>query len=263
MAHTLQVAPPTPQPRLGGIKAVAGEIITEQRLGATDSIVWEGTPWATLRDTRRACFDEEPDEPVAKTFDGVQQFAGVGTPFAKYAGVSCWLGGDDDRTYEAQARAALEALEDRAAEAALWEWALAASTAGSPATLAEAIAIAEDYADGVYPFRPALVLSRHDATLAAAAGVLKEADGKLITHQGTPVIASGAIPDDDHGTVAIVGQPKIYATEIVAVRAPNLAKNTDHAIAERVYAIAVDSEFRFVTAIGGYTPPAPPEEPTP
>lgn len=263
MALSLQVAPPTPAPRLGGIKTVAGEFAHEQRLGATDSIVWEGTPWATLRDTRRECFDPTPETPGVKTFDGVDEFAGISAPYAKYAGISCYIGGDADGSYPEAARAALEALEDRAAEAALWEWALGASTAGEPATLVEAIAIAEDYADGVYPFRPVLVMSRHDATLASAAGVLKEVDGKLITHQGTPVIASGAIPDDDHGTVAIIGQPKVYASEVVVARAPDTGANLDYAIAERIYAVAVDSEFRFITAIGGYTPPAPPEEPTP
>lgn len=241
MAQVQQVAPPQRKPRVGGIKDVSGEFVTENRLAASTGIVWEDSGCGVdLSATRAGCYDAvTPVE--SKEGTGVGQFTGVGPAFARYAGVTCWLGGDQEGpTYVEQARERLAGGEDRAVEAQLMAWAEdgEAVTGGS---IVETIAALEQYADANYIGQPVLVMSREMADLAYAADALHREDGKLVSPNGTPVVASGAI---ESSAIAIIGWPAVYASEIVAAVGLAWSTNTELAIAERVYAIAVDCAFR-------------------
>lgn len=182
-----------------------------------------------------------------KTLDGVDQYTSIlDTPFAVYKGVQCFLGGDEDGdSYESQARAGLEAWEDREAESELWTWGLAASSPGTAANIARAISLAEDYADANYVGRPVILMSRRYTSKAD----LKNVDGLLTTVNGTPVIAVGGITASDTDVVVVVGMPAVYASPIRTYTAPDVRTNVMMALAERVLDIAVDCDFRYaVTA---------------
>ena len=248
MALVTQVARPERRARSGGIKSIVGEFTPVERLGASDEIGWEGADCGDVKSTFVACFTDEENIPN-KTFDGVEQISGISAPFARYAGVSCFIGGDSDESYLEQARRLLLAREDRAVETVLWGWAKAAPTPGTAANLTEAIGKAEQFADADYVGLPVLVMSRQDATAAAAAGALKNEDGKLVSPNGVPVLATGVIPDADLGTVAVIGWPGVYATAVTVAQAPQLSTNVDKAIAERVYAVGIDCEFRYAVKV--------------
>ena len=159
MAQVQQVAPPQRKPRVGGIKDVSGEFVTENRLAATTGIAWEDSSCGVrLSTTRAGCYDAvTPVDPKEGT--GVGQFTGVGPAFARYAGVTCWLGGDaDGPSYVEQARARLAAGEDRAVEKELMAWA-ASDSAVSSSDIVGLIAALEQFADANYAGLPVLILS--------------------------------------------------------------------------------------------------------
>ena len=236
MAQLVQA--PTRQPRLGGIKQIVGEFISEERLGITP-IAWEDSGCGLPKQTRATCYDEVV--PIAdKEFEGVDGLTSIAPAFAQYAGVECFIGGDSvGASYTEQARTLLEQGEDRMVEQVLWDWIsdAAAQTAASPA---EAIAAVEQKADQEYVGRPVIVMSRATADAAFAAGALARENGSLVTPHGNPVLASGSVTD---GAVAAIGQPAVYATAIRSAIATNKGSNLTAAIAERVYAIGVDCNY--------------------
>lgn len=241
MAQVQQVTAPQRKPRVGGIKDVSGPFVVEQRLAAVTDIVWEGSDCGVeLSETRAGCYDLVT--PAAnKEATGVDQFAGIGPSFARYAGVECFIGGDQDGpSFEAQATARLEAAEDRTVEAKLMEWALG-GTPIAAVGIAAAIANLEQAADAGYIGQPVLLMSRAMADLAYAADVLTRENGRLISPNGTPVVASGAIEGPE---IAITGWPTVYASPIVSARGIAWGTNLDMALAERLYAIGIDCEFR-------------------
>lgn len=243
MALVTPVTAPARRPRSGGIKDVIDGYVTEERLAAVEGVEWEDAGCGFPRETFAACAgDLVPD----KEYDGVETLEGIGKPFFLYAGVQCYLGGDNDGpSYAEQASAILAAGEDRAIEERLWAWALDATDTDTAATLVEAIAAAEKYADANYVAAPVLILSRDAATLAFAAGALEREDGKLVTANGVRVLATGVVADADAGTVGIIGQPAVYAGNDVVRQTPDTTLNTSMAIAERGYAVGVDCQFRY------------------
>lgn len=247
----LLVQAPRRTQRVGGIKSIAGEFVNEPRLGGPESIEWFGEGCALPSDTRAGCYDETNDDPVELEAGGVETFAAIAAPFAQYAGIKCWLGGDSEgESYTAQAEAALAAGEDRRLEQELWTWAADGTTATAD-TLAAAIGAAEEAADSDYLGRPVLIMSRTSATLAKAAGILAREDGILVTANGTPVLATGEAPADE---VAIVGAVAVYASPVVTSTAPEVLMNTDMAFAQRIYTIGVDCAYRHHVAIDTETP---------
>lgn len=238
------VTAPTRKPRSGGIKSVVGEFTLEPRLTVA-GIAWEDAGCGFPHETRAGCYDDVVD-PEAKEGDGVDQHESIAPPFARYKGVDCFIGGDNvGDSYVDQAKAALEAGEDREVESQLFLWADAVTiTADSGATISEVIAAAEEAADTGYVGQPVLFMSRHDAALAFAEKALVRENGVLVTGNGTPVIASGVFPDNTWGTVFILGAVEVYATPVVAQVAHAFASNHTLAIAERVYAIGVDCDYR-------------------
>lgn len=225
-------------------QAVGGGAVT---IGVDGVVDYTGTPDGEQTFTYTAVGTAggfyPPKEP-----GGVGQFEGIVAPFALFAGVECYLGGDDEgASYVEQARALLEQGEDREVESALWEWAAAGDAitpAGSVETFATAIGELEEYADTAYVGLPVIILSRAAATLAKAEGVIVRDEGKLYTVNGVPVLATGAVGDEDQAKVSIIGQPAVYASDVVAYAAPKLAANRAMALAERVYTLGVDCDFR-------------------
>lgn len=178
------------------------------------------------------------------------QFTQAVGPFALYAGVTCWLGGDQDGSYESQAVAKLDLLEERGIEAKLFDW--AATQAGSPASsgsLIEAIAQVENAADKEYAGQPLIIMSRYAAQMAFQEGALDRENGQLVTGNGNPVLAVHQEDADENVAVYAVGWPRVFASPVRAHRAPDLRANRDLAIAERVYAIAVDCDFAVTSEI--------------
>lgn len=250
----LQVQAPTRRPRQGGIKAVVGEFVTENRLaavpGGATQIGWEDSGCGFPKTTRAGCYDDVVAD-AEKIPDGVEIVNIIGDPFARYKGVECWLGGDTlGSTYEEQARTAFEQGEDREVEEVLVAWAAAAATPGAATSVVKAIGVADDYADENYVGQPVMLMSRDAANEAFAGGALAYRDGVLVTAAGTPVISTGAFPAGvDDQTVMAIGMPAVYASDIIARMAIAHAENLAMAIAERVFAIGVDCEFRYAVLV--------------
>jgi hypothetical protein len=244
MAILVQAPPRTP--REGGIKSVASPFITVPRLGLPEGdLVWEDSTCGFTDETWVDCV--RPLDAELKTGAGVTQYEVQVPAFARYKGVSCFIGGDGvGPSFQEQAESALAAGEDRPIEAALWAWAALAPTPGAAATIAEAIAAAEDYADTNYVGRPILLISREDAELAYTAGALDFVNGNLVTGNKTPVLASGEIPS---GSIAVVGGIAVYVTDVVAKAAAEYEDNIILAVAERKYAIGIDCAFRYVVTV--------------
>lgn len=247
MPLVIPVARPARRPRSGGIKAVIGEFLLETRLTAGEEIGWEASDCGPVAETRAGCFSSV--DPAEKEFSGITQFTGTGEPFARYAGVACFLGGDDEEDYKSQALALLSQWEDREVEGVLWEWAAGAASPGEAASVVAAIAAADAHADENYAGLPILLVNRADADEAFAAGVLEHRDGLLVTGNGTPVIASAKFPA---GSVAVTGWIAVYATDANSFGAIDHRYNTEYALAERIYSIAVDCEYRHL--VGPETP---------
>jgi hypothetical protein len=179
--------------------------------------------------------------------DGINQYTSIlSGPFAVYKGVECYIGGDaTGGSYQEQASAALEAWEDREVEQELWDWAVAAPTPGTAANIARAISLAEDYADDNYVGQPVILMSRRYTSKAD----LKNDEGVLRTVNGTPVIAVGGIALADTDMVVAIGMPAVYASRVFVQDATDHDSNVTQAIAQRIYDLAVDCDFRYaVTA---------------
>src|SRR6478735_6472916 len=248
----LQVQAPTRRPRQGGIKTVieGGAFIPVDRLAVVNQaggLAWESSGCGLPKTTRAGCYDDVIGD-APKTFDGISQFTTIGDPFARYAGVECYLG-DDEESYLDQARTLLDQGEDRSIESVLWNWAAAAPTPGTGATYAEAIGKVEDHADVNYVGAPIILMSRVAADLAYAEGVLEREDGRLVTANGNWVLATGSAVDDQNTRIIAIGGLAVYASSEVRAAAMLLHENLGAAIAERVYAIGVDCDFRYAVDV--------------
>lgn len=251
MAQVQQVAPPRRQPRKGTLKRLlGGSFVREQRLAAVTAVVWEDSSCGWYSFTRAGCYDTVVAD-APKSAIGISQFEGIAPPFAVYRGVECYLGGDNGgATYREQALAALEVDEELAVEAKLAEWAFADAAGTTRATLLDAVALIEENASEEYNGLPLLIVSRSLAVFGAAEQVFFREDGGLVTANGTPVLTTSGVGFSDlNSVVAAIGWPEVYASDPIAYQADDLPQNMSMAIAERVYAIGVDCEYRFAVTI--------------
>lgn len=239
------VSTPQRKPRKGGIKSVVGEFVTTDRLGAGAGIEWISDGCEFPKAAPGLCYvDNSPTG--NKEFVGVE--VGSGPIFALYAGVKCYLGPSTD--YAERAARLLEQGEGRGVEEVLWEW--AATTGGAPnaaTSLLDAIALAEESADSYYVGMPVILMSRRVAVWARSVKAIfgDEETGQLWTANGTPVIATAAASD---AQLSIIGYPTIYTSrESVNIDAIDPTTNQQMAIAERIYAIAVDCAFVFTYTV--------------
>lgn len=238
------VSPPVRKPRKGGIKSVVGEFVSTARLGAANAIQWISDGCEFPKAAPGLCYSPVPVT-GDKEFDGIDH--GSGPIFGLYQGVKCFLGPDAD--YDARARQLLEQGEARGVEEVLWEYANSAGGTGPAQTSWPAvIGQMEEAADTLYVGQPVIMLSRFAAVQARAAKALfgDEETGRLWTANGTPVIASAAASD----TVAVVmGWPTVYASDVTVVTVIDHAVNQQMALAERIYALAIDCEWALHYAV--------------
>ena len=157
-----------------------------------------------------------------------------------------------DADFDRRARKLLDEGEARGVEEVLWEW--ANTTAGAPiaaTSIVNAVGQADEFADSYYVGEPVLMMSRLNAVRARAEGALfggNAWDGTLWTANGTPAIASAAASD---ASIFVMGWPTVYRSDETVTRVVDPRQNLDMAIAERVYAIAVDCAL-----VAGFTVPA-------
>ena len=250
------VPAPVRKPRVGGLKDILGGYVDQPRLGVAD-IAWEDGTCGFPSTTRAGCYDSGvPAED--KDFAGVAQYTAIGPAFAQYAGVECFIGGDSiGDSYLAQARAKLEQGEDVEVANRLGDWAAEApvafllDTANPLQSAAMALGSLEAQAALEYVGQPVILAPVAIATMLFAAGALVREGGKLITGLGTPVVLYGTAATS---VLSIVGHPAVYASPITAARGVLLHSNLDGAIAERVYAIGVDCDYRYSLALTPTTP---------
>lgn len=248
-----QVEAPRRQPRSSGIKTVTGDFVRTDRLLVTEGaggLAWEDAVCGVELGTSVAgCYDLDT-VPAELDFTSINQHTSIAPPFALYAGVRCFLGGDSDgESYEQSARRKLELLEERGVEARLWSWVAAATGTISKPDIKQAIAEAEEYADANYIGRPVLMMSRAMATLAHDFIKRDKETGLLTTELGSFVIATSSIPSGDQDTIGVLGMPAVYATEALSTTAPDIRGNLGLAAAFRSYAIGVDCDFRYTITV--------------
>lgn len=200
-------------------------------------------------------YETVPGDP-GKTSSGPEPHSTVIAPFAQYAGVECFLGGDAEESYVAQAARKLEQGEDALLEYMLMQWAIGNDssevTASAGATRSESLVAAigklEATARSLYVGSPILLITADDATLAYAAGALEYVGGKLVTGLGTRVMLvtadmPGMYPVSDSPAVAMIGEPVVYVSPVKAVSSVKTTDNIGNGIAERMYAIGVDCYY--------------------
>lgn len=235
--HYLDV-PPRRSPRRGGIRSVAEFRSGSNRMGLGGIIEYTSPGCGLAVGDVELCYPSPADPQAEKTRSGIDTLEGIGPVFGIYAGIECYLDGSD---FEADARRLLEQGADRAVETALNTWLQAQTAEPAVATLAAAIAAAENEADGSYPGLPVLVMNRADAQLAFTDRALEgDGTGNLWTASGTPVLASASIAAN---TVSATGGITVLEGAVITSRADRLELNKEYAIAEQVFGIAVDCGY--------------------
>lgn len=239
------VSPPRREPRRGGIKSL-GAFVRTERLGAAARVEYisEGCTFAAL--APGLCWGTVITED--KTPDGIDTLTSIATIFGQYAGVECFLGVDSEADYRRRAENLLEASEAHEVEAVLRTWADGAAVGGTGTDITEAIALAEEQADQFYIGGPVLLMSRANAVRASADGsVTGNREGEIWTIHGTPVIASWVVPED---AIYAIGMPTVYVSDVTTTVANDLTTNREMAIAERLYGVVVDCDYRNKISIG-------------
>lgn len=240
---TLQIDPPVRRKRAGGI-ADAATFRPNGRLGIAETVVFQSDGCEFPNISEHLCYVGEAD-PADKTFDGIVTEDAIGAPFALYAGVACVEGPNPDEFERAENQ--LGDGQDRELENLLEAWATGGTALTAGATVVPAIARVEQAIDDLYVGQGTILISRYDADIAAAAGALETGpDGNLRTKLGTPVIASGRVTP---GTVYGLGAIVVEHTDIETREVLDTTTNTRYALAERIFAIAVDCEFRVKSTI--------------
>lgn len=240
----ITVAPPRRETRRGGIKAL-GEFITTPRLGASAGVQYVSEGCSFPSGAPGLCWGAVV--PGDKTTEGLDIELGILTNFGQYVGVECFLGADTAEDYARRARNLLVQTEEHEVEAAIQTWGALAPTPGAATTFAGGIALADAQADQSYVGRPVIFLNRGDAVLAAAEGAIEgDRDGNMWTINGTPVVSSWTI---GVGEVIVTGWPTVYVSDIEVVTSIQPSTNREMAIAERVYGVAVDCNFRYLVNV--------------
>lgn len=235
---THYVEAPRRSPRRGGIRAVAEVRSGSDRLALGGVLEYTSPGCGIAVGEVELCYPSPMAEQAPKTREGIETLDGIAPVFGVYAGVECWLGGSD---FEADALRLLDQGADRAIEDALNTWLQAATPGAAQATLTDAIAAADNAADGAYPGLPVIILNRGDAEKAFAAQAIQgDGTGNLWTANGTPVLSSSQITA---GKVAVTGALTVEEGPRGSFLTENLTLNKQFAIAEQVFGILVDCEY--------------------
>lgn len=250
MAVQVVVAAPARQARLGGLRAAA-QWVENQRLGAAETVVYQSDGCTFPMEAIGLCYTQNGTDDE-KSGVGIDIVEAIDEPFALYGGVECYIGPDDE-DFVTRARTILRDGEDRALETRLGQWAVAGTALSEVPDIVEAIAALEEYADDHYVGRPVLLMSRADAVRAGAALAIQYGiDGLPYTVNGTPVVASAMFTT---GEPAVVGAVTILRSAVNDIDTVDHVNNTRWAVAEAVYSILVDCEFRAVAPLETPEPP--------
>jgi hypothetical protein len=250
------VPTPTRPPRKGGLKAIVGDFIVTQRLGAAANIQYLSEGCAFPSVAPGLCWGTV--QTGDKDASGIAVENGITSIFGQYAGVECFIEVNSEREYAERAEALLNRGEHSELEAVLAGWA-GAGVAGGTGNFEFAVAAADQYADQKYAGLPIIMMNRGVADIMAATRVI-DGDfktGLMYTANGTPILASWVVPADK---IFVIGWPTVYVSPTVTTTAKDLTTNVEMAIAERLYAVAVDCLFRAVITVT-LNPPADEEPP--
>lgn len=216
---------------------------------------WQaGIEWdSVLTDTAQVRGDLA--DATSKSFGLVT--TGEGPSFYVYAAVDTQkIGGQDAATV---ARQRLEAIETVAVEQAIRDLILvpnAVNVGGNASTADEALALIEQSMAAQYGGLPMVMASVAMAVRLVASGAVDAPDqdlraGQLWSPVGTPVAAGAGFQATDatvDGTPATggggwmfaSGYPTLYRSEVIVSEAVQTASNKHLAVAERIYAAALD-----------------------
>lgn len=235
MPAIIYVAPPVRHPRRGGILAVADIIESDERLFIAESVQWTAESCDAVVSVPELCFGTSPDPGGSKDFAGLSD-AFSSDVFAGYAGSQCWIHGED---FVERSRRTLADGEGLFIETQAVAWFVDIAAAATVVTsFGGAISAADNFADANYPGRPTLWMNRGDAVEAHGARLLNgDREGNLWTPNGTPVIATSAVPA---GTVYVTGSVTVWRTKVVDGTAIDHTHNLEYGIAERGYAVGLD-----------------------
>ena len=231
-----RVASPRRRPRKGGIGSVA-DFRSNDRLGRAGTLQFDADVCSPVVGAVQLCFGPDVDAQDKVGTQGFSSGAPALLPFGGYIGVECFIHPDND--YDARARAALELAQDRFIEEQLWAW-LNAAPSTAAADLKAAVSAADDFADENYIGLPVIHVNRGDV-VGLGLDPNPVDDGKLWTKNGTPVIASSKYAA---GTVVVTGDVTVEQSAIVTAPAIEYGRNLEMAIAERVWSVLVDCDFR-------------------
>jgi len=233
------VEAPRRSPRRGGIRSVAEFRAAENRFGLGGVVEYTSPGCGLAVGQVELCYPSPADPQAEKARSDISTLEGIGPIFGVYAGVECWLGGSD---FEADARRLLADGADRAVEVALVNWINTDTPSLTvPDSFAEAVAASDDWADQHYVGLPVLVMNRGDAVRAHADRALdNDGTGMLWTPNGTPVLASAAVPA---GKIASVGGITVLEGAVTTAITQQWELNREFAIAEQVFAILVDCNY--------------------
>lgn len=238
MVLALQVDAPVRPQRLGGIRAVAN-FVENARIGAAETVTFMSEGCTFPVGAPGLCYGEvvAPD----KSSVGISNLSGIGAPFAMYGGVKCFLGPDSD--LEARATAVLLDGEDRMIEDRLEAYATGGTALAAGTTLVGAIANIEQNMDDTYVGRGYILMARSDAVRARAQmAIIDPGLGNVpTTVNGTPVVASGRVAA---GTVYGLGATTVLRSAVAQIESIDYRSNDEWQIAEAVYAILVDCNYR-------------------
>lgn len=247
MATIELVAAPARSPRRGGIRDIA-TFVSNARLGATETVAFISKGCTFPQTAPGLCYGEQTSN--LKAGVGVDTINGIGAPFAQYAGVECFISADSSADYSQRALGLLHEGEYRGLESRLAAWAEAGTSIGASTDIVEAIAGLENRMDQDYPGQGVIILNRGDAVRASAAGAIwgwTGVDTVPTTVNGTPVLATSSAT---WTTASAVGAITVLRSETNTFPGMDHTTNMDWQIAEAVYAILVDCEYRIQTAIG-------------
>lgn len=239
----IEIEPPVRADRAGGLGKVA-TFRQNDRIGLAEGVVFQsdGCTFPQTEESRCYALTPVPD----KTYDGIEIDDAIGAPVTLYAGVACHIAPDADELERAER--ALVAGRDRVLEEILGTWAAGGTALTAGGSVAGAIATVEQDIDDNYIGQGVILMSRADAVRADAEGAIhSDPSGVPVTVNGTPVIASGRIAS---GTVFGTGAIVAEHTGTVSRETYDLTKNKHYALAEAVYVLAVDCEYRAKSSTG-------------
>lgn len=235
---TLLVDPPIREDRIGGLSSVV-PFRKNDRLAHAEKVTFQSDGCEFPETEESRCLATAP---VAdKEFAGTATADGIAAPITLYAGVKCFAAPDADEVE--RARQALEDGRDQKLEELLADWADGGAAVAAGSTPKNAIGRIEQALDKGYRKRGLILMSRFDALEAG----LEYTEGEYLrTKAGTPVVASGWV---EPGTVYGLGAVTVEHTDVVERDVIEPQKNTHWALAEQVYELLVDCEFRIKSAI--------------